>query len=506
VFAPTDLPLFARALEHGGRTAIADGARTHGYAELLADSAQVASALLEGRDDLEGARVALLLEPGYAFAAVLWGIWRAGGVAVPLGLGHPLPEWAHVLADSAAAAVVVGGEESGRLAGVDGLKALAAERRAAWFTAAELLGADWSMLPDVDPDRRALIVYTSGTTGRPKGVVLTHRHLEAQVCSLADAWGWTKDDRILHALPLHHVHGLVNALCCPLWTGAACELMGAFDARAVWERWARGGISVFMGVPTMYAKLAAAHAEASPSDQDRVRDGARRLRLMVSGSAALSPELFERWSALTGQPLLERYGMTEIGMALSNPLHGERVPGSVGTPLPGVEVRLVGDDGQAVGAGEVGELWVRGPGVFHEYWGQPEATRAAFRAGGWFATGDAAACTDGDYRILGRRSCDILKTGGFKVAAREVEDVLRSHEQVADAAVVGLDDAEWGQRVAAALVPRRGGELDPEAVAVFARAQLAAYKVPTRWLVVGELPRNSLGKVLKPQVAALFAP
>lgn len=223
----------------------------------------------------------------------------------------------------------------------------------------------------------------------------------------------------------------------------------------------------------------------------------------MSGSAALPVRTLERWRELTGHTLLERYGMTEIGMGLSNPLHGERRPGSVGLPLPGVEVRLVDEAGAPLLPGVAGEIQVRGPGVFLEYWGQPEATSAAFQEG-WFRTGDTAVLEDGSYRILGRTSLDILKSGGYKISALEVEEALREHPAVAECAVVGIEDPEWGQRVAAAVVPREGRSLELAELRAWARERLAAYKLPSRLLLLPELPRNAMGKVNKPALAALF--
>jgi malonyl-CoA/methylmalonyl-CoA synthetase len=230
---------------------------------------------------------------------------------------------------------------------------------------------------------------------------------------------------------------------------------------------------------------------------------------MVSGSAALPVSTLKRWKEISGHTLLERYGMTEIGMALSNPLRGERVPGSVGRPLPSVEVRLVGEDGESVAPGTLGEIEVRGPSVFLEYWGQPEATRAAFRDG-WFRTGDTAVIENenGVYRIFGRTNIDILKTGGHKVSALEIEDALCGHPAVAECAVVGVPDPEWGERVAAAVVLKEGlkdGDvLDLPSLRTWAKELLAAHKVPSRLLLLDALPRNAMGKVMKPSVAALF--
>ncbi|MGB6362764.1 MAG: acyl-CoA synthetase, partial [Thermoanaerobaculia bacterium] len=384
-----------------------------------------------------------------------------------------------------------------------------AEERGLRLTTLEELLADApppgeAELPEIEPKRRAMIVYTSGTTSRPKGVVFTHQTIQAQIESLVEAWEWRPDDKILLALPLHHVHGIINVVGCALWSGARCEMLPGFDADDVWGRIEGSDLSLFMAVPTIYAKLIAAWERMSPDRQRSLSQACGSLRLMVSGSAALPVPMFERWQEITGHTLLERYGMTEIGMALSNPLHDQRLPGHVGQPLPGVEVRRVNEAGEAVAAEEPGEIEVRGPGVFLEYWRQSAATRSAFR-GDWFRTGDIAVVEQGSYRILGRRSVDIIKTGGFKVSALEIEAVLHEHPSIRDCAVVGLDDPEWGQRVGAAVTLRAGTKLSLEELRTWAKERLAAYKVPSRLLKLNALPQNAMGKVTKPDLAKLFA-
>jgi len=259
---------------------------------------------------------------------------------------------------------------------------------------------------------------------------------------------------------------------------------------------------VFTAVPTIYSKLIAAW-DAAPALQAARSAGVRRLRLMMSGSAALPVQVLERWREISGHTLLERYGMTEIGMALSNPLEGERRPGCVGQPLPAVDVHLVDEDGVEVPDGTAGELEVRGPAVFHEYWQRPEETEAAFR-NGWFRTGDMAVLENGSYRLLGRTSVDIIKTGGFKVSALEIEEVLRTHPAVAECAVVGVTDPEWGERVSAAVELKPGALLSLDDLQRWAKTLLAPYKIPRALAPVEALPRNAMGKVVKPQVARLF--
>ena len=496
--ADTEVPFVARARFHAQRDAIVDSRGTHTYADLLAASERVAGALLTGRPDLREARIVFLTPPDLTYVAVQWGIWRAGGIAVPLATSHPPAEWEYVLRDAAAVTVVAGAEFEAALRP-------AAERAGVKLvsTAKALEGPAPGTLPALAPQRRAMMVYTSGTTGRPKGVVTTHANLAAQVTSLIEAWGWVPDDRILLVLPLHHLHGILNVLACALWAGAACEMLPSFDADVVWDRLASGQLTVFMAVPTIYRKLIATW-DAAPADRQRTMSaGSAGLRLMVSGSAALPVQTLERWRGISGHTLLERYGMTEIGMALSNPLNGERRPGFVGAPLPGVEVRLVDERGDSVPSGTPGEIEVRGDSVFLEYWGRPEATRDAFRDG-WFRTGDVGVMEDGACRILGRTSVDIIKTGGYKVSALEIEEVLRTHPDVVECAVVGLADPEWGERVAVAVEVRGGESLDLETLKHWSKERLAPYKIPRALRVVDALPRNAMGKVTKAQVSALF--
>lgn len=480
------------------RIAIVAREGTFTYGALDDASRRVAGALLAGEADLHEARVAFLVTPGFRYVAVQRGIWRAGGVAVPLATSHPPAELEYVIRDSAATVVVAEPASRERLA------PLAAAAGARCLTPAAVSdGTCPDSLPHIEAGRRAMLVYTSGTTARPKGVVSTHAILGAQVAALVEAWEWRPSDRLLLALPLHHVHGIINGLGSALAVSATCEILPAFDPRVVWDRLASGEITVFTAVPTMYHRLIAAWDEAPPAVGRRWSDGARRLRLMMSGSAALPVQMLERWRQITGHTLLERYGMTEIGMALSNPLHGERRPGCVGRPLPGVEVRLVDEAGHPVAEGTAGELEVHGPGVFLEYWQRPEETRQAFRDG-WFRTGDMAVVEDGAYRLLGRTSVDIIKTGGYKVSALEIEEVLRRHPAIAECAVVGVEDPEWGQRVSAAVELQPDAALTLEELQRWAREYLALYKVPRALQFVEALPRNAMGKVVKPDVAALF--
>jgi len=496
--SPSTLPLIQRALKQGDRLAIIDRAGRHSYTDLVTAADRITSCLLNGRPDLGEARVAFMVPPSLEYTAVQWGIWQAGGVAVPLCPSHPLPEIEHIIRDTKAEMVLSHPDFQSPL------RSLGHSPKVRFLLTSEATKATKCPVPEVTSDRRAMILYTSGTTSKPKGVVTTHGNILAQITSLTDAWEWTADDRVLHVLPLHHTHGIVNVLLCALWAGAACEMLPCFDGEAVWSRFVHSDLTLFMAVPTIYVKLIAVWEKATREEQQVLSKACAKMRLMVSGSAALPTAVFKRWQVISGHTLLERYGMTEIGMALSNPLHGERRPGFVGTPLPGVEVRLVDESARAIeDEGKSGEIQVRGPNVFLEYMGKPEATAKAFRKD-WFSTDDEGVMEKGYYRILGRRSVDIIKSGGDKVSAIEIEEVLRTHPTIQECAVVGVKDQEWGERVCAAVILRPDRSLSLGSLRNWAKERLAKPKVPAQLLLLDELPRNVMGKINKPELRKLF--
>ena len=545
-------------------------------------------------DVLRGARVAVSAVPGAEFVAAVHAAWLCGAIAVPIARGHSKDETAYVLRDADVAVFALVAERADALAPsseAPGEPPTEAGEHEAALEAMETAGTPAMVLVPPAPTARAerdvltsarikkrgargsdvapslarkesfaspadgaLIIYTSGTTGFPKGVLHTHGSLYAQCASLCEAWAWHPSDRIYHCLPLHHIHGVVNAWLCAHFAGACVEfapVSRGFAPRTTWSRLrdgADGGkkppITVFMGVPTMYVMLLralAGAAEARPREAAASADAARRLRLAVSGSAACPVPVMREWEKLTGaETLLERYGMTEIGMALSNPLRGERVPGTVGAPLPGVETRLaplesnvvsqIGDsrlkNSTTAPEPEVfdpvagpGELLVRGPGVFARYWNRPEATSEAFTEDGFFRTGDAVEAADGGvgerWRVLGRTSVDVLKTGGFKVSALEVEAKLLEHPRVREVSVVGVPDDAYGEvGVAVAALESDGTEArsdeekkradaeDASALRLWAREKMAEYKVPRAFVFVDAIPRNAMGKVNKKSLRA----
>ena len=493
-----ELELVRRAQSFGARVAVTSNGRDHSYDSLLSVSEAIAANLLDGATDLGEERVAFLISGSFEYAAVQWGIWRAGGIAVPLSLSAADPELEHVITDARVDRIIAPEDSLAKLRPL-------CDRLSKPLLSVEGISSGQSVpLPQLDAQRRAMILYTSGTTNKPKGVVSTHANIQAQITALTEAWGWQTDDSIPLFLPLHHIHGIVNVLSCALWSGARVDCFHSFDTRAILERVADKDYSVFMAVPTIYVKLIRSLEAADEADRARYTDGFAHMRLMVSGSAALPASVHEQWTGLTGQKLLERYGMTEIGMGLSNPLEGERRPGAVGRPLPGVTIRLVSEAGESIEAeGEPGEIQVRGPAVFSEYWHKPDVTRESF-VDGWFRTGDMAVLEDGYYRIMGRLSVDIIKSGGYKLSALEIESTLLTHPGIRECAVVGVPDDTWGEAVAVAIVARDGEIIELPALKEWATERMSGYKIPKSLLLLEDLPKNAMGKVTKPAIQDLF--
>ena len=324
-----ELTLIARASLHRDAVAFRTAKSTHSYQELLDRSADLATALLGKEDDLKEARVAVLVPAGFEYVAAQWGIWRAGGIKLPICLSATESEWEYALTDSGVSVVMADAAMAAKI------RPLCERLGVRVMDVSEIRSEQVKALPEISPDRRAMILYTSGTTSKPKGVVTTHANIQAQIESLVEAWEWSAADRVPLFLPMHHIHGIINVTSCALWSGATVEAFERFDLNAILGRVRDDAYTVFMAVPTIYVKLIQALEAASTEDREAMIGGFARMRLMVSGSAALPASVHEQWTALTGQKLLERYGMTEIGMGLSNPYHGERRPGAVGRPLPG---------------------------------------------------------------------------------------------------------------------------------------------------------------------------
>lgn len=490
------MKLILAARSYANHIAIVDNSQQYSYSNLLNESEKFAHVLLRGKTDLLESRVAFMVEPGFDYVKVQWAIWRAGGIAVPLCLTHPLPSLQYVLEDTQASIVVV----SPAFESI--LESYAIKNDLHFIVLNKLAVVDSSGLPEVASSRAALILYTSGTTNKPKGVLLTHNNLEAQMENLIQAWEWNSNDHVLSVLPLHHIHGIVNVIGCSLLSGATCSFIDSFSAEQVFELFAKGQINVFMAVPTVYYKLIAYWETLTHDQQTMYYAKLQAFRLMVCGSAALPVTIMDKWKTISGHTLLERYGMTEIGMGISNPYIGERRPGHVGVPLPNVSIRLVDEKYQDVANGEQGEILVKGENVFKAYWQKPIETQKEFTEDGWFKTGDVAVLEDGYYRIVGRSSVDIIKSGGYKISALEIEEVLRNHIAINDCAVVGVPDEEWGEKVVAAVEANQ--VFDTGVLNAWMKESLPSYKVPKQYLVVHSLPRNAMGKVVKNDIKKLF--
>ncbi|NJO06516.1 MAG: AMP-binding protein [Chloroflexaceae bacterium] len=477
--------------------------QTYTYAQVYG-AARAYQSYLPDMGMLPGDRVALYLANSPAFLAAYLGIWMAGGTVVLINTQYRQVELHHILSDSGARICITDANSTAPLAPfAEHVFVYAAGNPDGHLTSADDpqgRGVRWHTPDELPaPDSLALLAYTSGTTGRSKGAMLTHRNLAANSAAVTTAWHWTADDTLLLTLPLFHIHGLGVGIHGTFLAGSTVDLRRRFDAAAVYDTLSNGDVTLFFGVPTMYTRLL---AEAAQCDPHGTRP-APPLRLFVSGSAPLNPHTFAAFEQRFGQPILERYGMTETGMNLTNPYHGERRPGTVGQPFPGQEARIVDiQTRQPVPPETEGEIQVRGPHVFQGYWQRPDATAAAFDSDGWFNTGDLGWVSSDGYFTIAGRARELIITGGYNVYPREVEEVLLTHPALSEAAVLGLPDTDLGEQVVAVVVART--TLDAAAQHALAtelialcREQLAAYKKPRQVRFVAELPRNALGKVQK---------
>ncbi|MER7037486.1 acyl-CoA synthetase [Streptomyces microflavus] len=464
------------------------------YGELAAASAALVARIADA------GRVAVWATPTAATVIAVVAALRAGVPVVPLNPRTGERELAHILADSEPTAVLAGPDDELPPA-LEKLRRVAVDAGAvaASAVAASALPEEYGA-GETDPEAAALIVYTSGTTGPPKGAVLPRRAVAASLDALEDAWGWTADDVLVHALPLFHVHGLILGVLGPLRRGGSLRHLGKFSPGAVARELASGGTMLF-GVPTMYHRLAEVlDAPAGGADRDALAGALAGARLLVSGSAALPVHDHERIAAATGRRVIERYGMTETLMNTGIRADGVPRPGTVGPPLAGVELRLVEEDGSVLSGPEaIGEIQVRGPNLFTGYLNRPDATAAAHTEDGWFRTGDVGTVDeDGYVTIVGRKATDLIKSGGYKIGAGEIENILLAHPGVREAAVTGEADPDLGERVVAWVVAADPGSPPPaEELADHVAAQLAPHKRPRTVHYLDALPRNDLGKIMK---------
>jgi len=481
------------------KVALVEDANKHTYSEINNRINLFSAGILGDREDLNEERIAFFLPASLDYVTTMHGVWRAGGIAVPLNVASAVSELDHYLTCANVTRLIAGAQYH------DSLKELCNSLEIELLSVGDVLAEEPQELPLIDSERRAMMLFTSGTTNKPKGVVSTHKTIYAQITTLITAWEWSENDVIPLFLPLHHIHGIINILSCGLWSGATVHLFSKFDIPKISEQITLGTYNVFMAVPTIYVKLIQYFETIGEDEVEKICAGFKAMRLNISGSAACPVKLFEQWKELTGQILLERYGMTEIGMGISNPYNGERRAGAVGQPLPGVECQLFDEsDNPIERESESGEIRIKGDNVFLEYWGNEEATESSFRDG-WFCTGDVAVIEDGYFRIMGRSSVDIIKSGGYKLSALEIEGVLLTHESIAEVAVIGVEDDTWGEAVTAFVVIKDGSELSYDSLKIWCGDRMSSYKIPKKLVIVDALPRNAMGKVTKPKLNQLIS-
>ncbi len=463
----------------------------YSYADLDQQSARLANLFVElGLH--KGDRVAVQVDKSPQAVFLYLACIRAGLIFLPLNTGYQDHELEYFCNDAKPELVVVGPEYQQTMERivckvcVDHLEVLDSHGGGSLMDRAASQPDQYKTVA-CRGDDVASILYTSGTTGKPKGAMISHLNLASNARSLHSYWGWDEKDVLLHALPIFHVHGLFVACNCVLMNGSSMLFLSKFDVQEVIELLPRA--TVMMGVPTFYTRLLA--------NQDFDRDCCKKMRLFISGSAPLLEQTFTEFKQRTGHKILERYGMTETGMNTSNPLYGDRIAGTVGFPLPGVEARVVDAQGQALPSGEKGVLEVRGDNVFKGYWRLPGKTAEDFREDGFFITGDLATMDkDGRISIVGRAK-DLVISGGYNVYPKELENMIDDIDGVKESAVIGVAHPDYGEGVTAIIVKHSGTELKAEDVMEFLKGKIARYKQPQKIFFIDELPRNTMGKVQK---------
>ena len=497
------------AAEHAEKTAVMFEHTAYTYGDMDREIAGYSS-MLTRLGVNPGDRVAIQLPKCMEFVFLELAVLSVGGIVLPLNSDYREEEVRYFLADSESRFFFTDTDRFGRVRGMaDEMPGLVTvlvseqEQEGALSLAAVLAGSDaaYQRTYPTGNDDIAMIIYTSGTTGRSKGAMLSHANLIANMSALHETWEWSDKDVLLHALPLFHVHGLFVALHGGLNAGATIIMHQKFDPSRIWATIDQGECTVLMGVPTMYQRLVKQLALMEP------RPSLASMRLFISGSGPLLESQFNRFEEETGFRILERYGMTEAGMIASNPIDSAgRIAGSVGFPLPGVSIRVVNPEGIDMPPGEVGEVWIKGDNVFQGYWRMPEKTAESFH-NGWFKTGDLGyldAQAQGRLFLVGRAK-ELIITGGYNVYPKEIEDVLESHGSVTEAAVVGMPDEDFGEKVTAVVSIGGDEAASLEDLMVYCRERLAGYKCPKQLFVVDALPRNAMGKIQKNVLVEQFS-
>ncbi len=471
------------------------------YASLKNISDRVASGLKEMGLE-RGDRIILYMPKSVEAVMMHLGIQKAGGVSVILNPGFKKDEVAYFLKDSDARIVVVGKAEETLIRSLGAKRLILSVDTEFPFSEEKLFPSSppWASLPQGSLDDPAILIYTSGTTGQPKGAILTQRNLIQDARNIIHIWEISERDTLCHALPLFHIHGLCFALHTSFIVGAKIVMLNEFSGEQVNDVLSRQGgelaCTIFMGVPTMYVKMM--------GGLERKNRDFNHIRLLASGSAPLPPREFERIKKIFGKEPVEREGMSETGMNFSNPLKDKKKPGSIGLPLPGVEVRIVDPESfKDLGPGEVGEIWLRGPNVTPGYWRKPRETEAAF-VNGWFRTGDLGRKDEEGYYTITDRLKHIIICGGENISPKEVESVLDRHPEISESCVVGVPDEKWGEKVVAGIVLKPGVTPAVDEIRKFCKERLLDWKCPKEFIFLKELPRNRMGKILKEDVVRRF--
>ena len=480
-----------------------DTGLNYSWRDLERSTAMMAN-LLQSLDLPSGARIAVQVEKSVEAMMLYLATLRAGYVFLPLNTAYQSAEIEYFIGNAEPSVVVCSAKNFGWVskiafkAGTKNVFTLDDDRSGSLLERAAHC-SDRHEIAQSSADDLAAILYTSGTTGRSKGAMLSHGNMLSNALVLKDYWAWQPGDVLIHALPIFHVHGLFVALHGALINGSKMIWLAKFDPKLVVQKLPEA--TVFMGVPTLYVRLLA--------EPGLTREACRHMRLFVAGSAPLLIETFTEWQERTGHTILERYGMSETAMLTSNPYDGERRGGTVGFALPGVSLRVQDDAGQPVPTGEIGNIQVKGPNVFKGYWRMPEKTKEEFTTDGYFKTGDVGKIDERGYITIVGRSKDLIISGGYNVYPAEIEGYINDMPGVAESAVVGVPHPDFGEVGVAIVIAKPGAKLDAEQIIARLKAQLANFKIPKRCFIVGELPRNTMGKVqknvLREQHKALFA-